>query len=164
MGSTRGAGLDAQEGGKKQGLHTVTHGAVLVREQGTVITRVRVLMSLDGLRALGHNRGKGPLVIEPMGQEVDAHRGQTGPHLDDRCAGGRRPQAWGVSRAALRPIALPPVPQAIEIAHTEVKGGMRLGDLVEQEPTGALGVVMQHGPHPGLLDVTTLSTGTKGWT
>jgi hypothetical protein len=70
----------------------------------------------------------------------------------------------GVARAALGPIELPLTPQAIEMAHTDVKGGMSLGDLVEQESTRTLRVVAKELPYQGLLGLTELSAGTKGWT
>src|SRR5712691_8838853 len=125
---------------------------------------MRLLMGRYGLLELGHNRVEGALLIEPMGKEMHAHIGQTRPYLDDLCAGCRRPQAWGVARSSLRPIELPLVPQAIEMANTDVKGGMSLSDLVEQETTGALWVVLKQVPHYGFLDITKLATRTKGWT
>jgi len=125
---------------------------------------MRLLMGLYGLLELGHYRLKGPVLIEPMGKEMHAYIGQVRPHLDDRCPGGRRPQPWGVARSALWPIELPLVSQAIEMAHTDIKGSMSLGDLVEQAPTGTLWVVTKQVPQAGLIDVTKLSTGTKGWT
>jgi hypothetical protein len=41
---------------------------------------------------------------------------------------------------------------------------MSLGDLVEQESTRALRIVVQDVPHQGLVDLTEFSPGTKGWT
>jgi len=164
VGIQRGERLEATEGGKNQGLKTLTQGVVAVLEQGKVVTGMGVLMRFDGLLELCHHRVTCSLVIEPMGKAMDAHRGQTGPHLDDLCTGGRRPEAWGVARSAFRPIELPLVPHAIEMANAEVKGCLSLGDLVEHKPTGALWVFMKQGPQPSLLDVTKLSTGTKGWT
>jgi hypothetical protein len=66
-----------------------------------------------------------------MGKEVDTHIGQPGPHPDDFCSRGHRSTLWGVARAALGPMELPLTPQAIEMANTNIKGGMSLGDLVE---------------------------------
>ena len=39
-----------------------------------------------------------------------------------------------------------------------------MGALVEQEPTGALGLFMQYVYDQRLFEVTDLSTRTKGWT
>jgi hypothetical protein len=49
------------------------------------------------------------------------------------------------------------------MAHTDIKGCMSLGDLVEQESTRALRVIVKEFPHQGLLDLTELSAGTKRW-
>src|SRR5712691_2990036 len=125
---------------------------------------MRMLIGLYGLLKLADNRLKCPLLIEPLGKEMHAHIEHTGPHLDDLSPRGRRPTAWSLARAALGPIELPPAPQAMQMAHTDVNGRMTLGDLVEQEPTRALRVFMKQGPQPGLLNVTELSACTKGWT
>jgi len=135
-----------------------------VMQQGKVIIRIRVLMGLDGLREVGDNRVKCPLLIEPMRKEMHAHVGQMGPHPDDLCARGRRPTTWVVARTALGPIALPPTPQPIEMANTDLNGCMSLGDFVAQESPRALWVVVECFPYQGLLDVTELSASTKGWT
>jgi hypothetical protein len=164
VGITRGASVATHEGGKNQRLKTAQQGLLAVMSQGKVVTRMRLLMGLYGLRELGENRLTGPLVIEPLGTERPAHREHTGPHLDDLSPRGRRPTAWSLARAALGPMELPPAPQAMPLAHTDVHGRMTLGDLVEQEPTRALRVGMKQGPPPGLLNVTELAACTKGWT
>lgn len=164
VGIKRGESCDATEGGKTQRLKTAQQGLRTVMSQGTVVTRMRLLMGLSGLRELGDNRLKCPLLSEPLGQEMHAHLGQTGPHRDDLCPRGRRPTAWSWARAALGPIALPPAPQAMQMANTAVNERMTLGDLVEQEPPRALRVFMKQGPQPGLLNVTELAACTKGWT
>jgi hypothetical protein len=69
-----------------------------------------------------------------------------------------------VARAALGAAKLPPTSQPVEMTHTDVKGRMSPGDLVAEEPTGALRVCMQQVQHESLVDITELSTGTKGWT
>jgi len=89
---------------------------------------------------------------------------QTRLYLDDLSSGGRRPMTGGVARAALGPIELPLTTQPIEMTHTDLKGCMSLGDLVKQESTRALRVVVKELPHQGLLGLTELSAGTKGWT
>jgi hypothetical protein len=66
------------------------------------------------------------------------------------------------ARTALGPIELPPTPQPIEMANTDLYGGMSLGDFVEQESTRALWVVVECFPHQGLLDVTELAASIKG--
>jgi hypothetical protein len=99
-----------------------------------------------------------------MGKEMHTDIRQTGLYLDDLGSGGRRLMTGLVARAALGPIEMPPTPQPIEMPHTDVKGCMSLGDLVEQESTRALQVVVKEFPHQGLFDCTELSAGTKGWT
>ena len=39
-----------------------------------------------------------------------------------------------------------------------------VGDLGEQHPARALRVLVEHGPHQGLLNLAKLSPSTKGWT
>ena len=51
--------------------------------QGKVVARRRVLMRLDCLGELGHNRAKGPVLVEPMGKQMHADTRQTGRHLDE---------------------------------------------------------------------------------
>jgi len=132
--------------------------------EGKVVIGMRVLIGSDRLLELRHHRVKSPLLIEPMGTEMHPDRRQTGLELDDLGSGGRRPSRRLVTRTALGSIELPPTPQAIEMAHTDVKGSMSLGDLVEQKSARALRVVVKEFPHQGLVDLTELSTGTKGWT
>ena len=66
--------LDAKEGGKKEGLKTVTQRLLAVMYQGKVVVRMRVLMGLYGLRELGDHQVKGPLVVKPMRKEMHAHK------------------------------------------------------------------------------------------
>ncbi len=112
-------------------------------QQGKVVTGMRLLMGGDRLVELRHNRVKGALLIEPMLKEMHAHRGQTGLDADAGGAGGRRTPWRGVARASLGAAKLPLMSQAVEMADTDVKRHMTLGDLVEQEPTGALGLFMK---------------------
>src|SRR6478672_6176375 len=91
-----------------------------------------------------------------------ARTGSNAPCCSSHWAKRCTPTAWSLARAALGPIELPPAPQAIQMANTDVNGRMTLGDLVEQEPTRALRVFMKQGPQPGLLNVTELSACTKG--
>jgi hypothetical protein len=78
-----------------------------------------------------------------MLEEMHAHIGQTGLDADDVGAGGSRPMRRSVARASLGSTKLPLTSQAVEMADTDVKRRMTLGDLVEQEPTGALGLFMK---------------------
>jgi hypothetical protein len=113
-------------------------------QEGEVVTGVRLLMGCDRLLELSHNRVKGTLLIEPMLKEMHAHIGQTGLDADDVGAGARRSMTRGVARASLGSAKLPLTSQAVEMADTDVKRRTTLGDLVEQEPTGALGLYMKY--------------------
>ncbi len=144
VGIERGEPVDAKEGGKKQGLKPSTQGLVAVMQEGKVVTGVHLLMGCDRLLELSHNRVKGALLIEPMLKEMHARIGHTGLDADDVGAGGRRPMTGGVSRASLGSTQLPLTSQAVEMADTDVKRRMTVGDLVEQEPTGALGLFMKY--------------------
>jgi hypothetical protein len=125
---------------------------------------MRLLMGYDGLLELRYNRVEGPLLSEPMGKEMHAHIRQMRLNPDDLGSSARWPRSELVARSAFGPTELPMTPQAIEMAHTDVQGGMSLSDLVEQESTWALRIVVKDFPHHGLVDLTELSTGTKGWT
>ncbi|MEK6618145.1 MAG: hypothetical protein AABY90_05545, partial [Nitrospirota bacterium] len=59
-----------------------------------------MLRGLYGRRELGHHPVKGPLVVEPMRQELHAHTRQTGPEADDRCSRDSRPRGWRLTRTA----------------------------------------------------------------
>ena len=143
VGIELGEPVDAKEGGKKQGLKASPQSLVAVMQEGKVVIGVRLPMGGDRLLELSHNRVKGALLIEPMRKEMHAHIGQTGLYADDVGAGGRRPMTRGVARASLGSIQLPLTSQAVEMADTDVKRRMTVGYLVEQEPTGALGLFMK---------------------
>src|SRR6266702_6809125 len=88
---------------------------------------MRVLMGLYGLRELGHNQVKGPLVVEPMRQEMHAHKRQTGPDADDRCARDSRARGWRVTRTSLATIeGYPPKPGHFVSSITYRQGLMAL--------------------------------------
>jgi hypothetical protein len=134
-----------------------TSGSILVSVKG-------LLIGEDGLLKLRYNRVEGPLLSEPMGKEMHAHIREMRLYPDDLGSGAPWLRSGLVARSAFGPTELPLTPQAIEMAHTDVQGGMSLGDLVEQESTGALRIVVKDVPHHGLVNLPELSTGTKGWT
>jgi hypothetical protein len=156
--------LEATEGSKKAGLKTVTQRLLAVMSQGKVIVRRRVLLDLYGLRELGHHQVKGPLVVEPMRQEMHAHTRQTEPDADDRCSRDSRPRGWRVTRTSLAPIALPLDPPPIALAQADRHRSLPLRGLVESQPARALWVCLEQAPQQGLLQVAELSAGTKRWT
>ncbi len=88
-------------------------------------------MGLYGLRELGHNQVKGPLVVEPMRQEMHAHKRQTGPDADDRCARDSRARGWRVTRTSLATIELPLYPPPIELAQADRNRSLSPSNLVE---------------------------------
>src|SRR5712691_8985056 len=125
---------------------------------------MRVLMGLYGLRELGHNQVKDPLVVEPMRKEMHAHKRQTGPDADDRCSRDSRPRGWRLTRTSLATIELPLHPPPIELAQADRNRSLPPRGLVESQPARALWVFLEHAPQQGLLKVAELSTGTKRWT
>src|SRR6266487_4720444 len=125
---------------------------------------MRVLMGLYGLRELGHNQVKGPLVVEPMRQEMHAHTRQTGPDVDDRCSRDSRPRGGRLPRPSLATIALPLYPPPIELAQADRHRSLPPRGLVKQPPARALRVLLEQAPQQGLLNVPELSAGTKRWT
>ncbi len=164
VGIELGETFNAKERGKKQGLKASPQGLVTVMHEGKVVTRMGLLMGRDSLLELSDSRVEGVLLIEPRLKEMHAHRGQTGLDADDHGVGGRRPMRGSVARASLGSAQLPLTSQAVEMTDTDIEGRMTLGHLVEEEPTGALGLFMKQVEDQSLFDITELSTGTKGWT
>ena len=103
-GIKRAETVDTQQGGKEQRLKALQDCRLAMMQQGKVIVRVRLLIGLDRLRELGHHRGKGLLVVEPMGKQMHAHTRHMGCDPDDLCATGHRPVALSTTRAALTTI------------------------------------------------------------
>ena len=54
MGIERGEPGDTQHGRQKQGLKAAPQRLLAVMQQGKVVTRMRLLIGLDGLLELGH--------------------------------------------------------------------------------------------------------------
>ena len=52
-------------------------------QQGKVVARMRVFMRRYRLSELGHNRAPGLVLVEPMGKQMHADKGQTGRNLDE---------------------------------------------------------------------------------
>jgi hypothetical protein len=138
--------LDAKEGGKKEGLKTVTQRLLAVMSQGKVVVRMRGLLALYGLRELGHNRVKGRLVVEPMRKEMHAHKRQTGPDADDRCSRDSRPRGGRLTRPALATIELPLHPPPVELAQADHNRSLSPSGLIEQQPARALRVLLEQAP------------------
>jgi hypothetical protein len=103
-------------------------------------------MGLYGLRELGHNRVKGPLVVEPMRKEMHAHTRQTGPDADDRCSRDTRPRVWRLTRTSLATIALPLHPPPVELAQADRNRSLPPRGLVESQPARALRVLLEQAP------------------
>src|SRR5712691_533805 len=83
MGIERGESVDAKQPRKTQRLTAAQKRRLTMRQQGKVVARMRVLMSLYRLRELGHNRAKGLVLVEPMGKQMHADKRQPGRHLDE---------------------------------------------------------------------------------
>jgi hypothetical protein len=164
VGIELGESLDAQERREKQGLKPSPQRLVTVMQEGKVVVGMGLPIGLDGLLELRHHRVEGPVLIEPMLQEMHAHIEHTGLDSDDLGAGDRRPMTRRVVRAALGAAQLPPPSQAVEMTDTDVQRDMTLGHLVEEESTGALRVFMKQGHQERFVNVIELSTGTKRWT
>ena len=62
--------VDTQQGGKKQRLKAAQKRLLAVMQQGKVIARMRRLIGLYRLRELSDNRGKGIVLVEPMGKHM----------------------------------------------------------------------------------------------
>ena len=83
MGIERGQCLNAAQWREKQGLKAAQQGLLPVMQQGKVVVWIRVLMVVYRLREPSHNRAKGIVLGKPMGQEMHAHKRQTGGNLDE---------------------------------------------------------------------------------
>jgi hypothetical protein len=82
MGIELAEAVDVQQGGKKQRLPATQKRRLTVRQQRKVIARMRLFLGLYRLRELSHNRGKGMLLVEPMGTHMHTDAGQTGRNRD----------------------------------------------------------------------------------
>ena len=138
-------------------------GVVAVMSQGKIVARMRVLIGLYGLRELGHNRIKGPLLIEPMGKEMHAHTRQMRRNLDDLALPRRGQARSPVARASLAPIELPLPPPPVQVADAQRQRCLLLGGPVEQHAARARWVLVEQLPQQGFFNCTKLSPGTKGW-
>jgi hypothetical protein len=83
MGIKGGESVDATQRRKKQCVKAAQKRRLAMMLQGKVIARRRVLMRLYRLGELGHNRAKGLVLIEPMGQQMHADKRQTGQNVDE---------------------------------------------------------------------------------
>jgi hypothetical protein len=133
-------------------------------QQGTVVTRMRLLLGLYCLRELGHHRAKGILLVEPMGKQMHTHTRQMGRDPDDLCRRGNRRTAFGLTWTAFATIELPLRPPSVDMAQAHRHQYLPFGDLGEEDPARALEVLTEQGPQQGLLNLAELSPSTKGWT
>ena len=99
------------------------------------------LLGCHRLLETSHDRLKGLLLVEPMGQKMHAHRRQMRRHLDQGPASGGA--AGHVARASLAAIALPCGAPPIEMAHAHRQRSLHVGDLVKQCPGRALRIFVQ---------------------
>jgi hypothetical protein len=83
MGIKGGESVDATQRRKKQCVKAAQKRRLAMRQQGTVIARMRVLLRLYRVGELGHNRAKGLVLIAPMGQQMHADKRQTGQNVDE---------------------------------------------------------------------------------
>ena len=70
---------------------------------------------------------------QPMVEKMHPDIRQTGLYPDDLAMANHRPMTGDVARASLGAAKLPPTPQPVEMANTDVKGRMSPGDLVKEE-------------------------------
>src|SRR5215510_13472387 len=159
-----GKAVDTQQGRKKQGLKAVQKCLCTVIQQGKVVVRMHRLIGLYRLLELGHHWAKGLLLVEPMGEQMHAHKRQMGCDPDHLCARGDRPMACSVMRAALATIEPPGNPPPVEMANAHRKRSLHLGDLVEEHPARARRVLVAQAPQQGLRHFIQLAPSTKGWT
>src|SRR5262249_23025386 len=132
--------------------------------QGKVVALMRVLMGLDRLCELGHHRPHRILLVEPLDKQMHPHTRQTGRHLDDLCARGNKPIAFGWPGTAPATIEPPCGPPPIDMTQAHRKRDLPLGDLVEEQPARAGRVLVEQCPQQGLLHLAELAPCIKGWT
>ena len=133
-------------------------------QQGKVVIGMGLLIEVDLQLELSDNRVERLLLIGSMGKEMDSGMRQRGLDLDALGLGERQATRGCVARTAFGLIEFPSPPQAIEMAQTDAKGGMSLGDLIEQESARVLRVVVKKFPRQSLVKFSELLAGTKGWT
>jgi hypothetical protein len=83
MGSDRGASVDAKQWRKNQRRQAAPKRRLARMHQGKVGARMCVFRRRSHLRALGHNRAKGRVLVAPRGTQMPADKGQTGRHRDE---------------------------------------------------------------------------------
>jgi hypothetical protein len=83
VGIERGESVEATQRRKKQRLQAAQTRRRAMMQQGNVVARMRVLMRLYCLGERGHNRAKGPVLVEPMGKQMPADTRQPWRHLDE---------------------------------------------------------------------------------
>jgi hypothetical protein len=82
-GSECGEAVDAKQRRETQRVKAVQERRLAMRQQRTVLVRMRVFMRLYRLGELGHNRATGLVLVEPMGTQRHADTRQTGHTLDE---------------------------------------------------------------------------------
>ena len=83
MGIERGESVDATQRRKEQRLKAAQKRRLTMRQQGKVVAWMCVLMRLYRLRELGHNRAKGLVLVEPMGEQMHPNTRQPVRDLDE---------------------------------------------------------------------------------
>src|SRR2546428_13609923 len=133
-------------------------------QQGKVIVWMPLLIGLYGLLELGHHRLKGVLLVEPMGKQMHPHKRHMGHDPHNLCATGNCQTTLSVTRTALATIHPPCGPPPIDMAKAHSNGYLPLGHFVGEQPTRALGLLLEQAPQQSRLTSTELWSRTKGWT
>src|SRR5262252_5161919 len=148
----RSEAVDTTQGREKQRLKAAPQRLLPVLQQGKGVIGMRVLVSHYRLLELGHDRAKCPLLIEPMGKKMHAHKRQTECDADNLCARGDRRAAFSVARTALGPIKRPLHSQPIEMANAHWHQSLSLGNLCEQLTARARRVLLKQLPQSRLVN------------
>src|SRR5438132_8339532 len=78
-----GEAVDAQQRRKHQRLKAAQKCRLTMMQQSKVIARMRLFMRLYRLCELSHNRAKGLVLVEPLGQQMHADKRQPRHNLDE---------------------------------------------------------------------------------
>ena len=89
MGIEGGEAVEAKQRRNKQRLKAAQKCRRTMMPQSKVIARMRVFIRLYRLCELSHNRAKGLVLVEPLGQQMHADKRQPRPNLDEMSLGRR---------------------------------------------------------------------------
>ena len=134
-------------------------------QQGKILASVVALIAVDGLLQ-GVDQGRETaLLLKPAGKEMHAHPGEMRGDLHECRAGWFLVRAsHRTTRATCGSLALPLAAPSVEMAHTDLRVGLLLGEMIEQDATWAQRVLVEALPNHGERHHAEFSSRFQRWT